>query len=103
MLFATRHNNPHSQLAATRKAFPGARHWLQYAVLCGGGMVHRAGLSESTLVHAQARAFMPRADSLQLDKVDPVQLTARVPCLRQARAGGQLTPHAAGKLLTQSK
>lgn len=59
MLREARALQPHVQLAATRKAFPGARRLQQYAVLCGGGMVHRAGLSESLLVFAQHRHFMP--------------------------------------------
>jgi molybdenum transport protein len=59
MLRAARQANPQVQLASTRKAFPGARRWQQYAVLCGGGMVHRAGLSESILVFAQHRTFLP--------------------------------------------
>jgi nicotinate-nucleotide pyrophosphorylase len=66
-------------------------------------MVHWAGLSESILAFAQDRAFMLGADGVQLDKMYPVQLTALVPRLRQARAGGQLTPNAEGKLLTQRK
>ena len=59
MLRQARAVNPGIQVAATRKAFPGARRLQQYAVLCGGGMVHRAGLSESILVFAQHRSFLP--------------------------------------------
>lgn len=59
MVGAARAQNPAVQVAATRKAFPGARRLQQYAVLCGGGMVHRAGLSETVLVFAQHRAFLP--------------------------------------------
>lgn len=59
MLRQARAVNPGIQVAATRKAFPGARRLQQYAVLCGGGMVHRAGLSESILVFAQHRHFLP--------------------------------------------
>ena len=62
MLRAARQAHPGVQLAATRKAFPGARRWQQYAVLCGGGVVHRAGLSESILLFAQHRAFLPGLD-----------------------------------------
>ena len=64
MLQAARQVNPGIQVAATRKAFPAARRLQQYAVLCGGGVVHRAGLSETILVFAQHRAFMPEV-SLQ--------------------------------------
>lgn len=59
MVNAARAENPAVQVAATRKAFPGARRLQQYAVLCGGGMVHRAGLSETVLVFAQHRVFVP--------------------------------------------
>lgn len=58
MLKNARAVNPGVQIAATRKAFPGARRLQQYAVLCGGGVVHRAGLSESILLFAQHRAFL---------------------------------------------
>lgn len=50
--------NPHISLAATRKAMPSARKLQQQAVLHGGGMIHRAGLSETVLIFAQHRAFM---------------------------------------------
>jgi len=66
LLHAARQTNPRIQVAATRKAFPGARRWQQYAVLCGGGMVHRAGLSESILVFAQHRAFLPGVSVAEL-------------------------------------
>lgn len=62
MVLAARQGNPKVQIAATRKAFPGARKLQHYAVLCGGGVVHRAGLSETLLVFAQHRAFLPGLD-----------------------------------------
>ncbi len=62
LLAAARQAQPGVQVAATRKAFPGARRLQQYAVLCGGGLVHRAGLSETVLVFAQHRAFLPGLD-----------------------------------------
>ncbi|MGE0073108.1 MAG: ModD protein [Thiomonas sp.] len=66
MVDAARAGNPRIQVAGTRKAFPGARRLQHYAVLCGGGMVHRAGLSETILVFAQHRAFLPGLDAAQL-------------------------------------
>ncbi|MDY0331546.1 MAG: ModD protein [Thiomonas sp.] len=66
MVDAARAGNPRIQVAGTRKAHPGARRLQHYAVLCGGGMVHRAGLSESILVFAQHRAFLPGVDMAQL-------------------------------------
>ena len=59
MVDAAREGNPRIQIAGTRKAHPGARKLQHYAVLCGGGMVHRAGLSETILVFAQHRVFLP--------------------------------------------
>lgn len=66
MVKAARAGNPRIQVAGTRKAHPGARKLQHYAVLCGGGMVHRAGLSETILVFAQHRAFLPGLDAAQL-------------------------------------
>jgi molybdenum transport protein len=51
--------NPHIHLATTRKVPPGQRKLMVKAVLTGGGVIHRLGLSESVLVFAQHRAFMP--------------------------------------------
>ena len=102
-------------------------------------MIHRAALSESILVFAQHRAFLPGldvaalvqrakaaspekfvlieaddeadamaaviagADGVQLDKMNPAQLTALVPHLRQARVGGQLSLYAAGKTIDSAQ
>jgi molybdenum transport protein len=66
MVDAARAGNPRIQVAGTRKAHPGARKLQHYAVLCGGGMVHRAGLSETILVFTQHRAFLPGLDAAQL-------------------------------------
>ena len=66
MVDAARAGNPRIQVAGTRKAHPGARKLQHYAVLCGGGMVHRAGLSETILVFAQHRAFLPGLDAAAL-------------------------------------
>jgi molybdenum transport protein len=66
MVEAARAGSPKVQIAGTRKAHPGARKLQHYAVLCGGGMVHRAGLSETILIFAQHRAFLPGLDAAQL-------------------------------------
>lgn len=58
LLAKARAVNPTISLAATRKALPGSRKLLQQAVLHGGGVIHRAGLSETVLIFAQHRAFM---------------------------------------------
>ncbi|MHB8919524.1 MAG: ModD protein [Halothiobacillus sp.] len=50
--------NPKLHLATTRKVPPGNRKLHVKAVLTGGGVIHRLGLSESMLVFAQHRAFL---------------------------------------------
>lgn len=56
---AIREANPNIHLATTRKVPPGQRKLMVKAVLTGGGVIHRLGLSESVLVFAQHRAFLP--------------------------------------------
>lgn len=51
--------NPALHIATTRKIPPGNRKIVVKAVLTGGGVIHRLGLSESILVFAQHRAFLP--------------------------------------------
>lgn len=45
-------------IACTRKSFPGTRAISLKAVLAGGGVPHRLGLSDSILVFPEHRAFM---------------------------------------------
>lgn len=59
MVDAAREANPEVRVATTRKTPPGLRKLMLKAVLAGGGGVHRAGLSETLLVFAQHRAFLP--------------------------------------------
>jgi molybdenum transport protein len=61
-------------LACTRKNFPGTRRWAAHAVLAGGGVMHRLGLSESLLVFPEHRALLP-----------PAQLLARLAAVRAAQ------------------
>jgi molybdenum transport protein len=46
-------------VACTRKGFPGTRALAARAVKAGGGVMHRLGLSETLLVFAEHRAFVP--------------------------------------------
>ncbi|NLH80281.1 MAG: ModD protein [Phyllobacteriaceae bacterium] len=46
-------------VACTRKSFPGVRRFSAAAVRAGGGVSHRHGLSETILVFAEHRAFLP--------------------------------------------
>ncbi len=61
---AARAVNPSVRIATTRKVPPGLRKLMFKAVLAGGGMVHRAGLSETLLVFEQHRVFLPADEPL---------------------------------------
>jgi molybdenum transport protein len=50
--------NPRTTLVATRKNFPGTKELAVKAVLSGGGIPHRLGLSETVLVFGQHRNFL---------------------------------------------
>jgi molybdenum transport protein len=54
-LRAAGHQQP---LACTRKAFPGTRALAAKAVVSGGGVMHRLGLSESLLLFPEHRLFV---------------------------------------------
>ena len=116
MLSNARAENPRIQVAATRKAFPGARRLQQYAVLCGGGVVHRAGLSESILLFAQHRVFLEneplqaivqRAKAASPEKFVLVESETAQDALVAARAGAdgvqldKMTPQALAELVPQ--
>lgn len=49
---------PQIEILATRKCFPGTRELAAKAVIAGGGMPHRLGLSETLLVFDHHRAFV---------------------------------------------
>ncbi|WP_407051843.1 ModD protein [Methyloraptor flagellatus] len=59
VLDAARAAYPAARVACTRKTMPGARLLSQLAVRAGGGILHRHGLSETILVFAEHRAFLP--------------------------------------------
>jgi molybdenum transport protein len=50
--------NPRVSLVTTRKNFPGAKELAIKAVLAGGGVPHRLGLSETVLIFKQHRNFL---------------------------------------------
>lgn len=56
--------HPGIRIATTRKAQPGLRRLMFKSVLAGGGMIHRAGLSETLLLFAQHRAFLDADEPL---------------------------------------
>jgi molybdenum transport protein len=50
--------NPRISIVTTRKNFPGTKELSIKAVLCGGGLPHRLGLSETVLIFKQHRNFI---------------------------------------------
>lgn len=61
--------NPHISIVSTRKNFPGTKELSIKAVLCGGGLPHRLGLSETVLIFKQHRNFI--GDEEQFLKLVP--------------------------------
>ncbi|MEJ2500689.1 MAG: ModD protein [Campylobacterales bacterium] len=59
MLRSAHSVNPHCELLVTRKSFPFAKRFAIRALMCGGAMPHRLGLSETVLVFEQHRALYP--------------------------------------------
>ncbi|WP_345984843.1 ModD protein [Sulfurimonas sp. HSL-1656] len=57
MLTKARAVNPHCELLVTRKSFPFAKRFAVRALMCGGAMPHRLGLSETVLVFEQHRSL----------------------------------------------
>lgn len=86
-------------LACTRKNFPGTRRWAAEAVLAGGGVMHRLGLSESLLVFPEHRALLGEAACAarlaalrrsQPEKTLVVEVTDTADALAMAQAGAQV-------------
>ena len=66
---------PHVTVVTTRKSVPGARKMMTKAILSGGAMPHRLGLSETVLIFDEHIRFMGDFDTL-LSQVS--QLKARL-------------------------
>ena len=60
ILCAARQGRPGIAVACTRKHLPGAKDVMLKAIMAGGCIPHRLGLSDSVLVFAQHRAFLGR-------------------------------------------
>ena len=58
LLAAARRGHPAVALACTRKNFPGTKAAAMKAILCGGALPHRLGLSETLLLFAEHRLFL---------------------------------------------
>lgn len=61
MVDAAAAGDPRVRVAATRKTVPGARRLSQFAVMAGGGLIHRRDLSNPVLAFAQHRVFRPES------------------------------------------
>jgi molybdenum transport protein len=64
--------NPKVEVVTTRKLFPGTKELAIKAVLAGGGLPHRLGLSETVLVFKQHAVFTGGMDKL-LDNIRGIQ------------------------------
>lgn len=97
ILARARQANPDIQLLSTRKVFPGTKELSIKAVLAGGGMPHRLGLSETILVFQQHWAFLggfsQLLDSLRdwqafkLEKKIIVEVTSEEEAIQVCQAG----------------
>jgi len=58
LVSAARRGNPEIAVACTRKHMPGSKAMSVKAILAGGAVPHRLGLSETLLVFAEHRAFL---------------------------------------------
>ena len=63
LVTAARRGNPNIAVACSRKHMPGAKGLSVKAILVGGAVPHRLGLSESYLIYPQHRTFL-RGESL---------------------------------------
>lgn len=64
MLERARRENPEIELVTTRKCFPGTKELTIKAVMAGGGLPHRLGLSETILVFKQHIEFLGGMEQL---------------------------------------
>lgn len=55
--------NANVSVVATRKSVPGARKLMTKAIVCGGALPHRLGLSETILIFEEHIRFMPNYSS----------------------------------------
>ena len=64
MVEKAREVNPNIEITATRKVFPGTKEMSTKAVIAGGGLPHRLGLSETILIFDQHLEFLGDLDVL---------------------------------------
>ncbi len=85
-------------LACTRKNFPGTRALAVKAVMCGGGVMHRLGLSDSLLLFPEHRLFVDvslddmvgRLKKLQPERRLVVEVTDLQEALALAASGAEV-------------
>ncbi len=65
MLQSARSFNPHCEILVTRKSFPFAKRFAMRALLSGGVMPHRLGLSESVLIFEHHRTLYKDAAAFE--------------------------------------
>lgn len=68
--------NPGVSVASTRKSFPGTKALSVKAILCGGAVPHRLGLSETVLIFKEHMNFLGGPDAF-LEQV--AELKAKIP------------------------
>jgi len=88
---------PHVSVACTRKNAPGTKLMAVKAVLAGGGAPHRLGLSETILIFAEHRAFLPgiaEAEIIALARRDAAEkkIVVEVGSLEEALAFSKRAP-----------
>lgn len=91
---AARAVNPDVVVACTRKAFPGTRAVAVKAIVAGGAVPHRLGLSETVLVFPEHRAFLgedglPQALSRLRRACPEKKLVVEVNSAAEARAAAE--------------
>ena len=67
---AARSANPLISVACTRKNMPGAKQIALKAIMAGGAVPHPLGLSDSVLVFADHRVFLPTAPISPIPSAD---------------------------------
>lgn len=96
MCLAAEAVNPRVRLAGTRKHFPGAKTISLCGLLAGGGIVHRAGLSDSVLVFDQHRVLAddPEAAVRRLIEAEPERkIAVEVDCPEDGMRWAALGAH----------
>jgi molybdenum transport protein len=76
MVEKAREVNPNIEVTATRKVFPGTKEMSTKAVIAGGGLPHRLGLSETILIFDQHLEFLGGLDGL-LGRLKDIKLRSR--------------------------